>query len=140
LGSFDSAKNCSFGENLHTMKKGTIVLIVIAGILLMGGCMTRNLNNSLVETDESMKAKWGEVQNQYQRRSDLIPNLVSTVKGAADFEKSTLTDVIQALASATSIKVDPNDLTPEKLREFQAAQGQLSQALGRLMVVSERYP
>lgn len=122
------------------MKKGTIVLIVILGILLIGGCQACNLQKTLVQTDENVKAKWGEVQNQYQRRSDLIPNLVNTVKGAANFEQQTLTDVINARASATSIKVDPDDLTPEKLQQFQAAQGQLSQALGRLMVVSERYP
>ena len=102
--------------------------------------MTCNLQKTLVSTDEAVKNKWGEVENQYQRRSDLVPNLVNTVKGAANFEKETLTDVINARASATSIKVDPNDLTPEKLQQFQQAQGQLSQALGRLMVVSERYP
>lgn len=122
------------------MKKGTIVLVVILAILTMGGCMTCNLQKTLVSTDENVKAKWGEVQNQYQRRSDLIPNLVSTVKGAANFEQKTLTDVINARANATSIKVNPDDLTPEKLQQFQQAQGQLSQALGRLMVVSERYP
>jgi LemA protein len=122
------------------MKKGSLVLLVLLGLLLIGGCMTCNLQKTMVTTDEGVKNKWGEVENQYQRRSDLIPNLVSTVKGAADFEKQTLTDVINARASATSIKVDPNDLTPEKLQQFQQAQGQLSQALGRLMVVSERYP
>lgn len=122
------------------MKKGTLVLLVLLGLLLIGGCMTCNLQKTMVSTDENVKSKWGEVENQYQRRSDLIPNLVSTVKGAANFEKETLTDVINARASATSIKVDPNDLTPEKLQQFQQAQGQLSQALGRLMVVSERYP
>jgi LemA protein len=94
----------------------------------------------MVEKEVNVEAKWGEVQNQYQRRSDLIPNLVNTVKGAANFEQKTLTDVIAARASATSIKVNADDLTPEKLQQFQAAQGQLSQALGRLMVVSERYP
>lgn len=122
------------------MKKGTIALIVILGILLIGGCQACNLQKTLVVVDEEVKSTWGEVENQYQRRSDLVPNLVATVKGAADFEKSTLTQVIEARAKATSIRVDPNDLTPEKLREFQAAQGQLSQALGRLMVVSEQYP
>lgn len=122
------------------MKKGTIVIIVILGILLMGGCSIRNMQNSMVEKEVNVEAKWGEVQNQYQRRSDLIPNLVNTVKGAANFEQKTLTDVIAARASATAIKVNADDLTPEKLQQFQAAQGQLSQALGRLMVVSERYP
>jgi len=122
------------------MKKGSIVLLVVLGLLLIGGCMTCNVQKSLVTLDENAKAKWGEVENQYQRRADLVPNLVNTVKGAADFEKSTLTDVINARAKATSIQVNPNDLTPEKLQQFQQAQGQLSQALGRLMVVSERYP
>lgn len=122
------------------MKKGTIALIVVLGILLIGGCQACNLQKSLVTVDEEVKAKWGEVENQYQRRTDLIPNLVATVKGAADFEKTTLTQVIEARAKATSIKVDADDLTPEKLQQFQAAQGQLSQALGRLMMVSEQYP
>ncbi|MCB0696796.1 MAG: LemA family protein [Chitinophagaceae bacterium] len=122
------------------MKKGTIALIVVAAILLIGGCQACNLQKSLVTVDEEVKSKWGEVENQYQRRSDLVPNLVATVKGAADFEKSTLTQVIEARAKATSMRIDPNDLTPEKLQQFQQAQGQLSQALGRLMVVSEQYP
>lgn len=96
--------------------------------------------NSSVTKDEKVKAQWGEVENQYQRRSDLIPNLVNSVKGAANFEKETLTQVIEARAKATSIQVDPNKLTPENIQKFQGAQGEVSQALGRLMVVSERYP
>lgn len=122
------------------MKKGTIVLVVLVGILLIGGCQACNLQKTLVTVDEEVKSKWGEVENQYQRRADLVPNLVATVKGAAEFEQTTLTQVIEARAKATSIRVDPTNLTPEKLREFQAAQGELSQALGRLMVVSEQYP
>jgi LemA protein len=122
------------------MKKGTIVLVVLLAIVLIGGCQACNLQKTLVTVDEEVKSKWGEVENQYQRRADLIPNLVNTVKGAANFEQTTLTQVIEARAKATSIQVNPDDLTPEKLREFQAAQGQLSQALGRLMVVSEQYP
>ena len=94
----------------------------------------------MVQMDENVKAKWGAVQSQYQRRSDLIPNLVATVKGAANFEKSTLTAVIEARAKATSVQVDPTKLTPESIQQFQAAQGQLSQALGRLMVLTENYP
>ena len=93
-----------------------------------------------VALDENVKAKFANVQSEYQRRSDLILNLVSTVKGEANFEQTTLENVIKARASATQIKVDPNDLTPEKLQQFQQAQGQLSQALGRLLVVSENYP
>jgi LemA protein len=123
------------------MKKGCLpVIIIVVLIVLIGGCSVKKSYNKIVGYDQDVKSKWGQVENQYQRRMDLIPNLVNTVKGAADFEKSTLTEVIQARASATQIKVDPNDLSPEKIQQFQAAQGQLSQALGRLMVVSERYP
>ncbi|QEK50229.1 LemA family protein [Pedobacter aquae] len=96
--------------------------------------------NSSVKLDEKVKAQWGEVENQYQRRADLIPNLVNTVKGVSNFEKETLTQVIEARAKATSVQIDPTKLTPETLQKFQASQGQLSQALGRLMVVSEQYP
>lgn len=123
------------------MKKGCLAAIVIVVlILLIGGCGLKKGYNNIVTYDQDVKSKWGQVENQYQRRMDLIPNLVNTVKGAANFEKSTLTQVIQARASATQIKVDANDLSPAKIQQFQAAQGQLSQALGRLMVVSERYP
>lgn len=122
------------------MKSGSLILLVILGLVLIGGCMTCNVQKSLVTLDEDVKGKWAQVQNQYQRRADLIPNLVNTVKGAANFEQKTLTDVINARAKATSIQVDPDKLTPEKLQEFQAAQGELSQALGRLMVVTENYP
>ena len=111
------------------------ILIVIATMSL-SSCSY----NSMVKLDENVKGKWGAVQSQYQRRTDLIPNLVATVKGAANFEKSTLTDVIEARAKATSVQVDPTKLTPESIQQFQAAQGQLSQALGRLMVVTENYP
>lgn len=122
------------------MKKSLPIIIVLLALVLIGGCMSCNIQRSLVSLDENVKAKWSQVQNQYQRRADLIDNLVETVKGAANFEKSTLTDVINARAKATSIQVNPDDLSPEKLKEFQAAQGELSQALGRLMVVNENYP
>ena len=118
------------------MKGLYIFLGIVLLLVLMGGCSYNGMNSSRVEVDH----KWADVQSSYQRRSDLIPNLVEVVKGVADFEKTTLTQVIQARASASSIKIDPKDLTPEKLKEFQASQGQLSQALGRLMVVSEQYP
>ncbi|PSL48685.1 LemA protein [Chitinophaga niastensis] len=118
------------------MKKGIIVIIVIV-LLGMFGC---GKYNGLVKQDENVKNKWGVVQSSYQRRADLIPNLVATVKGAANFETETLEKVIQARASATQIKVDVNDLSPEKIQQYQAAQGQLSQALGRLLAVSESYP
>ncbi|HEX5551642.1 MAG TPA: LemA family protein [Chitinophagaceae bacterium] len=122
-------------------KKGCIAIaVIVILIVLIGGCGLKKSYNNMVSYNQDVQSRWGQVENQYQRRMDLIPNLVNTVKGAANFEKSTLTQVIQARASATQIKVDANDLTPAKIQQFQAAQGQLSQALGRLMVVSERYP
>ncbi|TWF44094.1 LemA protein [Chitinophaga polysaccharea] len=121
------------------MKKGVIVIVVLV-ILAMAGCGGCNKYNGLVKQDENVKNKWGVVQSSYQRRADLIPNLVATVKGAANFETETLEKVIQARASATQVKVDVNDLSPEKIQQYQAAQGQLSQALGRLLAVSESYP
>ena len=126
------------------MKTKNLALIVILGlIVLIGGCVgcgSISFQKKGVALDENVKAKFANVQSEYQRRSDLIPNLVSTVKGEANFEQTTLENVIKARASATQVKVDPNDLTPEKLQEFQQAQGQLSQALGRLLVVTENYP
>lgn len=118
------------------MKKGIIALVVVA---ILAFWMISKYNG-LVPLDENVKKNWAEVQNQYQRRADLIPNLVNTVKGAANFEQKTLTDVIEARAKATQMNVNAGDLTPEKLKEFQAAQGQLSQALGRLMMITENYP
>ena len=118
------------------MKGLYVVLGILLLIVLMGGCSYNGMNKMRGDVDE----KWANVQSSYQRRSDLIPNLVATVKGAADFEKTTLTQVIEARASATKMTVNAADLTPEKLQQFQQSQGQLSQALGRLMVVSEQYP
>jgi len=118
------------------MKKLFTAILFIVATMSLSSCSY----NSMVQMDENVKAKWGAVQAQYQRRSDLIPNLVNTVKGAANFEKSTLTDVINARAKATSVQVDPTKLTPESIKAFQAAQGQLSTALGKLMVVTENYP
>ncbi|MGE8408028.1 MAG: LemA family protein [Pseudomonas sp.] len=111
------------------------LLVLIASLL--AGC---GINN-IPRYDEQVKAAWGQVQNQYQRRADLIPNLVETVKGYAKHEQDTLTAVVEARAKATSIQVDANTLNdPEKIRQFQAAQSQLSGALSRLMVVVEKYP
>ncbi len=118
------------------MKGLFIALGVILLIVCIGGCGYNGMNSARLDVDQ----KWADVQSSYQRRSDLIPNLVATVKGVANFETTTLTQVIQARASATQIKVDASSLTPEKLQQFQQSQGQLSQALGRLMVVSEQYP
>ena len=114
-----------------------IVILALVVILAWSGC---NGYNGLIKQDESVSNAWNKVQSDYQRRADLIPNLVNTVKGEANFEQGTLTKVIEARASATQMKVDAKDLTPEKLQQFQASQGQLSQALGRLLVVSEQYP
>jgi len=122
------------------MKKGLIVLLVLGAIVLIGGCQACSLQKSLVNLDENVKKEWAGVENAYQRRADLIPNLVSTVKGAAAHEQNTLTAVIEARSKATQITVDPNNLTEEKLQEFQQAQGQLSQALGKLMMIREAYP
>ncbi len=119
--------------------KNLVLIIVIGAVLLLGGCGCGQYNG-LVQQDETVQNAWNKVQSDYQRRADLIPNLVNTVKGEANFEQTTLENVIKARASATQIKVDPNDLTPEKVQQFQAAQGQLSQALGRLLAVSEAYP
>lgn len=118
------------------MKGLYVVLGIVLLLVLMGGCSYNGMNRMRGDVNE----KWAAVQSSYQRRADLIPNLVATVKGAADFEKTTLTQVIEARAHATQMNVNAGDLTPEKLQQFQQSQGQLSQALGRLMVVSEQYP
>ena len=122
------------------MSTRNIVLIVIGGlILLLGGCGCSGYNG-LVQTDQNVKGKWANVESDYQRRSDLIPNLVNTVKGAADFEKTTLEAVVNARAQATQTKIDVTNLSPEKVAEFQKAQSQLSGAIGRLLVTMEKYP
>jgi len=118
------------------MKKLFSAILVLVAMMSLSSCSY----NSMVQMDENVKAKWGAVESQYQRRADLIPNLVNTVKGVANFEKSTLVDVTEARAKATSIQIDPTKLTPETIQKYQAAQGQLSTALGRLLVASERYP
>ncbi len=119
--------------------KNLTIIVVLVVILLLGGCGCGSYNG-LVQQDETVKQSWNNVQSDYQRRADLIPNLVNTVKGEANFEQTTLTNVIEARAKATSVKIDPSNLTPEKMQEFQQSQGQLSQSLGRLLVVSEQYP
>jgi LemA protein len=122
------------------MSTKNITLLVIAGLVLILGYTGCNGYNGLITQDENVNNAWNKVQSDYQRRADLIPNLVNTVKGEANFEQGTLTKVIEARASATQMKIDPKDLTPEKLEQFQATQGQLSSALGRLLVVTENYP
>jgi len=119
------------------------LLIILGVILVLGGCVgcgTISFQKKAVQLDEGVKGAWGKVQSQYQRRSDLIPNLVSVVKGAANFEQETLTKVIEARAKATSVNINANDLTPDKLAQFQQAQGQLGGALNKLLVVAEAYP
>ena len=122
------------------MKKSVIVLIVIGVILLIGFAFYRNVYNTEVKLNQQVKKQWANVESSYQRRADLIPNLVNTVKGYADFEKSTLTQVIEARAKATSVNINAENLTPETFQQFQQAQDGLSSALSRLMVVVERYP
>ena len=96
--------------------------------------------NTMVELQETIPKEWAQVESQYQRRADLIPNLVNTVKGYANFEQETLTKVIEARASATQVKIDPSNITPEQLQQFQQAQNGLGSALSRLLVVAENYP
>ena len=122
------------------MKRSYIIIIAVVVLLFIIYRMFAGSFNNMVTKDEAVSSAWSQVENVYQRRLDLIPNLVATVKGAADFEQETLTKVIEARASATQIKVDPKNLTPEALEKFQSSQGQLSAALGRLMLVAEQYP
>jgi LemA protein len=122
------------------MKKGLIALIVVAAVLLGGFVWVKNAYNKMVVEDENVQAAWSQVENVYQRRADLIPNLVSTVKGYAAHESETLEGVVTARAKATQVTVDPSDLTPEALAQFNAAQDELSAALGRLLMIQESYP
>jgi LemA protein len=120
------------------LKLGIVVVVVI--VALAGSCSLIGYN-SIVDRDESVLASWSEVENQYQRRADLVPNLVETVKGEARFERETLESVVQARASVAGIKVDASMLDdPERFRQYEEAQQRLSSSLSRLLVVSERYP
>ncbi len=122
------------------LSKGWIIAIVVVAFIFIMIMSSVGMYNGLVKSEESVNGQWANVENVYQRRSDLIPNLVNTVKGVANFEKSTLTDVIQARANATAVKVDPTNLTPESIKKFEGAQNGLSSSLSRLMVVVEKYP
>jgi LemA protein len=113
------------------------IILGIAVIVLFWGCSGYN---GLVSQDETVKNAWNDVQAEYQNRADLVGNLVNTVKGAANFEQKTLTDVVEARAKATSVNIDANNLTPDKMAQFQAAQGQLSGSLSRLLATVENYP
>ena len=122
------------------MKKTWIVLAIIVVLLLVAYSSIKGSYNDMVTMQEGVTAQWSQVENVYQRRSDLIPNLVSTVKGYADFEKETLTQVIEARAKATAVNINPQKLDAQSLQNFQNAQSGLSSALGKLMVVVEKYP
>jgi len=119
------------------MKRTVWIILGVIALLIFWGVGSRN---SMATSDQEVKQSWANVQSAYQRRADLIPNLVKTVQGVANFEKSTLTAVIEARASATQMKLDAKDLSPENIQKYQAAQSGLSGALSRLMVVAENYP
>ena len=122
------------------MNKTLKTILIIVGIVVVLGAICVAPYNNMVQKDEECSKAWANVENAYQRRMDLIPNLVKTVQGAADYEKGTLEAVIEARSKATSVQVDPSNLTEESIAKFQAAQDQLSSALSRLLVVVERYP
>ena len=122
------------------MNKTLLTVLIVLGVIALVIFWGVGSRNSMATSDQDVKAKWANVQSAYQRRADLIPNLVKTVQGVANFEKSTLTAVIQARASATQMKLDSKDLSPENLQKYQAAQSSLGGALSRLMVVAENYP
>ncbi|WP_022835914.1 LemA family protein [Salisaeta longa] len=121
--------------------KGTLVLVALVALLGLGGCAGVSTYNDMIAAQENVKQAWANVESNYQRRADLIPNLVNTVQGAANFEQETLQRVIEARSKATSIQISADDLNdPQKLQQYQAAQQALGQSLGRLLAVSERYP
>ena len=122
------------------LSKGIITLLVIAGIALVAFMWVKNSYNKMVLQEEQVTTAWAQVENVYQRRADLIPNLVATVKGYASHESETLEAVVNARAKATQTTIDPTNMTAETMARFQGAQGELSQALSRLMVVVEQYP
>mgnify|MGYP003145381886 FL=1 len=121
------------------MKKWLPIIIILGLILIIGGYLV-SLNNKLVVLDEKATAQWANVESSYQRRADLIPNIVSTAKGYAEFEQETLVAVTEARSKATSINIDPSNITPEQLAQYQQAQAGVSSALSRLLAVFERYP
>ena len=122
------------------MNKKTVTWIVVLGVLAIVVIWGVSRYNAIITAEENVNTAWSQVENQYQRRADLIPNLVETVKGYAAHESATLEGVIAARAKATQVLVDPTNATAEQIAAFQAAQGELSQALGRLMAISENYP
>lgn len=117
--------------------KWTVAILCVLAVIVLWGV---GVYNDLVSAQEDVESSWAQVENQYQRRADLVPNLVATVKGYAKHEQETLDQVVEARAKATSITIDPTNATPEQLAAFQSAQGELTQALGRLLAVAENYP
>jgi len=122
------------------LSKGWIIAIAVVAFIFIMIMSSVGMYNKMVNLNQDVKRQWGDVEGAYQRRTDLIPNLVNTVNGVANFEKSTLTDVVQARANATAVKIDPSNMTPESLKKFEGAQNGLSSSLSRLMVVVEKYP
>ena len=122
------------------MNRKTIISIAVVGLLVITALWGVSKYNGLVNSDEAVSGQWDNVENQYQRRADLIPNLVATVKGYAAHESETLEGVIAARAKATQVTIDRDKMTPEKLQQYQAAQGELSSALGKLLMITENYP
>ena len=122
------------------MKRGYVTLIVIVAVVLVLFFWIKGMYNSMVRTDETVSQAWAQVENVYQRRADLVPNLVATVKGYAEHESSTLEAVVEARAKATQATVDPSTLSEEELARFMSAQNELGTAIGRLLVSVERYP
>jgi LemA protein len=124
-------------KQTNMKRSGLLIVLAILAVIVFMGC---NGYNGLVREDETVKKAFGNVQTEYQNRSDLVGNLVNTVKGAANFEQNTLTAVVEARAKATSVNINADNLTPEKIAEYQAAQGQLSGSLSRLLATVEAYP
>ena len=134
---FGSKDKATRARAFEIMKKGLIIIIAAVAVVAIWAVSGYN---GLVSNEENVKSAWSQVENVYQRRLDLIPNLVATVKGYAEHEKTTLDAVVSARAEATNMKVDANNLTEEQLAEFQAKQGELGMALGRLLAITENYP
>lgn len=122
------------------MRRGKLFWLLVLGVPAILILWAVKAYNNCVSQQENVESAWAQVENQYQRRADLVPNLVNTVKGYAQHEQQTLLDVVEARSHATQITIDPSKVTPEQLAKYQAAQGELSQALGRLLAISESYP
>lgn len=122
------------------MKRSWGIIGAITGVVVLIGLLLASSYNGLVQSRETVYGSVNNLQSQYQRRADLVPNLVRTVEGAANFEQTTLTQVVEARAKATQVTIDPSKATPEQIQQYQSAQGELSQALGRLLAVAENYP